>query len=151
VNEDFLDFLRALLAAEAQFLVVGAHALAVHGIPRATEDLDIWIRRDPANARRVWAALAEFGAPLDELHITMNDLQRSEAVIQIGLPPRRIDLLSDVSGLTFEEAWAERHVQSLGPIVVPFLGRAALIRNKRAAGRLKDLADLESLGERADC
>jgi hypothetical protein len=147
VNPDFIDFLVALLAADARFLVVGAHALAVHGLPRATGDIDVWIDRTPENAARVWRALADFGAPVATLGVTMSDLEAPNMVIQIGLPPRRIDVLTDVTGLQFEDAWASRVVHHIGELAVPFLGREALIRNKRAAGRYKDLGDIEALGE----
>jgi hypothetical protein len=147
VNEDFHDLLAALIAADARFLVVGAHAMAVHGVPRATGDLDLWIDREPRNADRVWRALTRFGAPLDALGITRSDLERPHVVIQLGLPPRRIDLLTDVSGLSFDEAWRDRIAVRIEGVPIPFLGRSALIRNKRATARLKDLADLEALGE----
>ena len=145
--EDFRDLLAELVKANARFLIVGAHALSVHGIPRATADLDVWIDRSPENARRVWAALAAFGAPLDALGIEMSDLTRSDVVAQFGLPPYRIDILTGVSGVTFDEAWPERVDDRFDGVPVHYLGRAALIRNKRASGRTKDLADLESLGE----
>ncbi len=147
MNEDFRDFLAALLDAGARFLVVGAHALAVHGVPRATGDLDVWIACDPANADRAWAALLRFGAPVGAIGISRDDLTRSDQVIQLGLPPRRIDLLTSISGVSFEEAWQERTIHETVGLQVPFLGRAALVRNKRASGRPKDLADLEALGE----
>ena len=147
MTEDFRDIPAELVEAEARFLVVGAHALSVHGVPRATVDLDIWIHRTPANARRVWRALAEFGAPLDDLDITDEDLTRRDLVVQIGLPPFRLDILTSVTGISFSEAWPDRVERSFEGVVVPFIGRAALIRNKRASGRHKDLADLESLGE----
>lgn len=147
MTEDFRDFLAALVKEEARFLVVGAHALSVHGVPRATVDLDVWIERTSDNARRVWDALAEFGAPLDELRVTTEDLMRPETVVQVGLPPFRLDILTSVSGLTFAEAWPGRVPGRFEDVSVPFIGRADLIRNKRASGRHKDLADLESLGE----
>ncbi|MDQ3697585.1 MAG: hypothetical protein M3373_06120 [Gemmatimonadota bacterium] len=150
MNPDFLDFLSALLAADARFLVVGAHALAVHGVPRATSDIDVWIDRSPENAARVWRALTDFGAPAAELGVRPADLERQDTVIQIGLPPRRIDVLTDVTGLDFAEAWTGRVVHAVGPLAVPFLGRAELVRNKRASGRYKDLGDLEALGEDPD-
>ena len=146
--EDFRDFLAALVAAQARFLVIGAHALAVHGIPRATVDLDIWIEATPENAKRVWAALAAFGAPLHTLQIAESDFSRPDVVVQVGLPPYRIDILTGVSGLTFAEAWEDRVEDRFAGVPVPFIGRAALIRNKRASGRTKDIADLEALGER---
>lgn len=145
--EDFHDVLAELVRADARFLVVGAHALSVHGVPRATVDLDVWIDRTPENARRVWEALARFGAPLDDLTVTVRDLERPDVVVQFGLPPFRIDVLTSVSGITFDEAWPGRVEGRFGDVPVPFLGRAALIRNKRASGRRKDLGDLESLGE----
>jgi hypothetical protein len=148
LNEDFRDLLRELLAAGARFLVVGAHALAVHGVPRATGDLDVWIAVSPEDAERVLAALRGFGAPLAALGIGKDDFLRADQVIQIGLPPRRIDLLTSISGVAFEEAWPERVIRTIDGLDVPFLGRAALLRNKRASGRAKDLADLEALGER---
>lgn len=147
MNEDFADFLAALIDADARFLVVGAHALAVHGIPRATGDLDIWIEATPDNASRVWSALEAFGAPLEAIGINVRDLTRSDRVVQIGLPPRRIDLMTSISGVSFDDAWASRSCHTVGRLEVPFLGRADLVRNKRAAGRRRDLADLEDLGE----
>ena len=145
--EDFRDLLAELVAVEARFLIVGAHALGVHGVPRATIDLDIWVDRSQVNAKRIWKALAEFGAPLDALDVSVADFVRPETVIQFGLPPYRIDILTGVSGVTFEEAWSERVESLFENVRVPFLGRDALIQNKRATGRMKDLADLESLGE----
>jgi hypothetical protein len=150
VNEDFLDAIAALLAADARFLVVGAHAMAAHGVPRATGDIDVWVDRDARNLDRVWRALMTFGAPLEALGIARSDLDRPDYVIQLGLPPRRIDLLTDVSGLTFGDAWNDRYEVPMGELAIPFLGRASLIRNKRASGRFKDLADIEALGESTD-
>jgi hypothetical protein len=148
VNEDFRDLLTELLAADARFLVVGAHAMAVHGVPRATGDLDVWVSPAPSNAERVWAALRRFGAPVEQLGVGVEDFQTPGMVVQIGQPPRRIDLLTDVSGLDFEDAWSNRTMHSIGPCEVPFLGREDLIRNKRASGRPKDIADLEVLENR---
>ncbi len=147
MNPDFEDFLRALLEADVRFMVVGAHALAVHGIPRATGDIDVWIQASTKNADRVWSALTAFGAPMESIGIKRDDLAKPDMVIQIGLPPRRIDLLTGLSGLTFDEVWADRIVQETGSLRIPFIGRAALVLNKRETGRLKDKADLEALGE----
>ena len=146
MNEDFTDLLAALLAEQARFLVVGAHAMAVHGVPRATGDLDVWIAADAENAGRVWNALVRFGAPVAALGFTREDLTRGDQVLQIGLPPRRIDLLTSISGVDFEHAFPGRVERSVGPLAVPFIGRDDLIRNKKAAGRAKDLADLDALG-----
>lgn len=147
MNSDFLECLAALLAEDARFLVVGAHALAVHGVPRATGDIDIWIDRTPANVARVVRALVRFGAPTESLGVRPADLETPDMVVQIGVPPRRIDILTGVSGLTFEEAWPGRLVHQVDGLPVPFLGRESLVRNKRSSGRFKDLGDLESLGE----
>lgn len=147
MNDDFLDFLTALLDNDARFLVVGAHALAVHGVPRATVDLDVWIDRSTENAERVWRAMARFGAPVEELDISPADLERPDTVVQIGVPPRRVDVLTGVTGLDFATAWAGRIEHEIGGRAIPFLGRSSFVINKRATGRLKDLSDLEALGE----
>lgn len=146
-HADWLDFVRALLEVDARFLVVGGHALAVHGVPRFTQDLDVWADPGPGNAQRVWRALHEFGAPVEALGITLDDLMSPDIVAQFGLPPRRIDVMTSVSGVaSFEEAWAARVVRALGPVAdVPFIGRAHLVANKLASGRRKDLADVEAL------
>lgn len=148
MNPDFRDLLAALLETGARFIVVGAHAMAVHGVPRATGDLDVWIARDPDNADRVLKALARFGAPLSTLGISRDDLLEDDQVVQIGVPPRRIDVLTAISGVTFDEAYGGVVVHEVDGMPIPFLGRDALVRNKRASGRAKDLADLEALGER---
>lgn len=145
MNDDFTDLLNELLESGARFLVVGAHAMAVHGVPRATGDLDVWVSPEPANAERVWAALRCFGAPIEQLGVARKDFETPGVVVQIGLPPRRIDVLTDVSGLDFEEAWRNRTTHSIDSREVPFLGRDDLLRNKRASGRAKDIADLEIL------
>lgn len=147
MNDDFRDLLKSLLDAGARFLVVGAHAMAVHGVPRATGDLDVWISPDPDNAGRVWRALLEFGAPVGDGEVSRSDLETPGTVVQIGLPPRRVDILTEATGLGFEEAWNNRTVHNIGSLSVPFLSRADLIRNKQATGRPQDLADLETLGE----
>ena len=149
MNEDYRDILAALLQQDARFLVVGAHALAVHGYPRATVDLDIWIQSTPDNARRVWQALAGFGAPLDDLDVTESDLTRPNVVAQFGLPPNRIDILTGISGLTFEAAWPNRVEGELEGVTVPVLGLDDLVANKRASGRDKDRADLKGLQGRS--
>jgi hypothetical protein len=111
MNRDFVDMLSELSAARADFLIVGAHALAVLGVPRATGDLDIWIRPTVENAERVLSALRRFGAPLVDL--THDDLTRSDTVFQIGVPPARIDILSGISGVSFDEAWTRRTIVAI--------------------------------------
>ena len=137
--------MQALLDAGARFLVVGAHAMAIHGVPRATGDLDLWISPDHANSERVWQALLAFGAPVGELGVSREDLETPGMVVQIGIPPRRIDLLTEASGLVFDEAWQNRATHRVGSHDVPFLSRHDLVRNKKATGRSKDLADLDVL------
>jgi hypothetical protein len=145
LNEDFIDLLRSLLKEEARFLVVGAYAMAAHGVPRATGDIDVWVAADEGNAARVFRALAQFGAPLGSLGVSAEDFAAPNRVVQIGLPPRRIDVLTGVSGVVFDEAWARCASFRFSDLSVPVLGRDDLILNKRAAGRPKDLADLAVL------
>jgi hypothetical protein len=143
LNRDFTDILSAFSAERVEYLVVGAHAVAVHARPRATGDLDLWVNASPENARRVWAALSAFGAPLDQL--TLADLERDDLIFQIGVVPNRIDVLTGISGVTFAEAWPDRTVITVDGREVPVIGKAALIRNKRASGRPRDLADVADL------
>lgn len=152
LNEDFLDVLRCLDEAGVEFLVVGAHALARHGVVRATGDLDIWIRCDPANAVRAHRALVAFGAPVTSAGLTSEQLAEPGIVYQVGLPPRRIDVLTEISGVTFDTAWPKRVEVEIAGRQVPVLDKQSLLINKRASGRLKDLADvaeLESLDDDA--
>ncbi|HXW96087.1 MAG TPA: hypothetical protein VEI47_00775 [Gemmatimonadales bacterium] len=144
---DFRDLLTELSEGGVRFLVVGAHALAAHGVPRTTGDLDLWVEATAENAGRIWRALARFGAPLASLGIREADFTRPNQVVQLGLPPYRIDLLTSISGVTFAEAWAGRLEGRLFEVPVGFIGREAFIRNKRASARPKDLEDIRSLGE----
>jgi hypothetical protein len=143
VNPDFLEMLRALSDADADYLVVGAHAMAVYGHVRATGDLDIWVRPERENAERVWDALLEFGAPVDRL--SEEDLCEPDVVFQVGRAPNRIDVLTSITGIDFDEAWPGRRHITLDDTRVPVIGIQELIRNKRAAGRLQDRADAEVL------
>jgi hypothetical protein len=145
LNEDFVDLLRALLAADVEFLIVGAHALAAHGIPRATGDLDVLVEPSTENASRVIEALNAFGAPLAAHGISKRDFETADNVYQIGLPPRRIDILTSITGVSFAEARASRIVVDLEGMKLPVLGRAALLTNKRATGRAKDIVDADML------
>ncbi len=143
MNRDFVEILAALSAADAEFLVVGAHALAAHKRPRATGDLDIWVRATPENAKKVWSALTAFGAPLHDL--TIDDLSDPEVVFQMGLPPYRIDILTSISGVAFEEAWPNRIINDFEGQPYAVIGLRDLIRNKRAAGRPQDVVDADEL------
>jgi hypothetical protein len=146
MERDFAEMLAALNAAGAEFLVVGAHALAAHGIPRATGDLDIWIRPGEENAKLVLKALHDFGAPLFDL--TPEDLSVPGTVFQIGVAPVRIDLLTSISGVGFDEAWGRRLAVTVSGITFGVIGREELLRNKRATGRPKDLLDADALDDR---
>ena len=145
MNRDFAEMLSALSEAGAEFLVVGAYALAAHGIPRATGDMDIWVRPTPDNAARVIGALIAFGAPLADL--TLDDLTKPDTVFQIGVEPGRVDILSGVSGVQFEDAWSRRMILDIEGVTVPVLSRADFVTTKRASGRPKDRLDLELLGD----
>jgi hypothetical protein len=145
VIADFRDLLAAFTAQRVRFLVVGAHALAAHGVPRTTGDLDIWLEPTADNAERTWQALAEFGAPLASLQVSRADFTKPDQVIQLGLPPYRIDLMTSISGVGFPEAWTARQEGTLFGVPVSFLGRKEFLANKRASGRPKDLEDIRSL------
>lgn len=145
LNVDFLDMLQELQDASVDYIIVGAHAMAVHGVPRATGDLDILVRPTLENAQRVMNALRAFGAPVDAHGLTVEDLSTEGTVYQIGLPPRRIDIMTHISGVGFDEAWEGRELHAISALVLPFIGREELVRNKRATGRLKDTVDVEVL------
>ena len=133
----------AFNAHRVEYLVVGAHALAAYGHVRATGDLDVWVRPEPGNAERVIAALRQFGAPVQDLAVA--DLTQAGTVFQIGVAPIRIDVLTAIDGVTFEEAWPDRLVARFVDLEVPVLSAAHLVRNKRTVGRTQDLADVEWL------
>jgi len=144
MSPDFLDLLRALSEAEARFLIVGAYAVGVHGRPRATKDLDIWVEPSEKNAPRVLRALIAFGAPL--MGLTEFDLRQPGIGLQIGVDPGRIDVLTKVSGVQFAEAWPGRVQVDWGEgVQCNVIGLDELLRNKRASGRPQDLADVDAL------
>jgi hypothetical protein len=128
LNPDFRDILSALHAEHVEFLVVGSYAVAVHGRARATEDLDIWVRPSESNSKQLMRALLRFGAPT--LSLTAQDFQASDVVFQMGNPPWRIDILTSIDGVTFDEAWSERQEWSVEGLAVPVLSRRHLIANK---------------------
>ncbi|MCH1494132.1 MAG: nucleotidyltransferase [Rubripirellula sp.] len=142
-NQDFRDMLVALNDAEVDYLVVGAYAVAAHGFPRATGDLDIWVRANPESAENLLSALTVFGAPMHE--VSAADFSSPSIVFQIGVPPGRIDILTDVSGVNFDAAWANRMTVIIDDVKLSIIGRSDLIANKRATGRPKDIADLAFL------
>ena len=144
MNPHFVEILRAFREEGVEHLVIGAHALAVHGHVRATLDIDLWVRPSRDNALRTWRALERFRAPLSKMNL--EDFAEPEVLYQIGVPPSRIDIMTSVTGLDFETAWPNRVMATFGDVEAPVLGLDDMRTAKRAAGRLKDLADLEELG-----
>jgi hypothetical protein len=145
IHPDFDDFVAALNKNQVEYVIVGSFALAFHGCPRATGDIDFWIRPTSSNAKSLVSALKDFG--FEQLDISEGDVL-SGNIIQLGFPPVRIDLISRLTGLTAEEVWKGRKKGTFGDHDVFYLNRREYIKNKRAVGRHKDLADLESLGEK---
>ena len=143
LNEDYKEMLQCLSAEDVKFLLVGAYAMAAHGYPRATMDIDLWVMPSPDNAAAVLRALRQFGAPLQGL--SLSDLQKDDTVFQIGVAPRRIDILTGASGLHFDEAFARSSPIEIEGLQIRIPSLADLIRNKRASGRTKDLEDAEAL------
>jgi hypothetical protein len=145
---DFNEFIGSLTAHDAEFVVIGAYALAFHGAPRFTGDLAVLVRPTPENASRVLRAIAAFGFPTTGLR--PEDITGGTKILQMGIEPVQIHLMSSLSGVTWEEVWATHEIGPCGDHQVAFIGRDAFVRNKRASGRLKDLADIEALGELGD-
>lgn len=140
LNSDFRDILSIFNDRNVEYLLVGAYALAVHGLPRATGDIDVLVLTTPRNARRAYESLGEFGAPMDQ--ITADDLTEGGVVFQIGIAPRRIDVLTSIDGVEFVDAWRDRVVVEIEGLRVPVISREHLMTNKRATGRPQDLADV---------
>ncbi|GAB4132545.1 MAG: nucleotidyl transferase AbiEii/AbiGii toxin family protein [Acidobacteriota bacterium] len=145
MNQDFKDLLAEFNAHEVKYLVIGAYALAVHGKVRATKDLDLWVQPEMQNAQRTLRALHAFGAPLHDL--SEEDLTRPGTVFQIGVAPLRIDVVTAIDGVEFEEAWKARLRVDLAGLSVWVLSREHLLANKRATGRPQDSVDAQWLEE----
>jgi hypothetical protein len=145
IPNDFKELLALLNSHKVKYIIVGAYALALHGHPRFTGDLDIYVKPDPQNASQILATLTEFG--FGSLGLEEKDFTQSHQVIQLGMPPVRIDLLTSLTGLTWDEAVSGQHKGELDGIPVSFLGKPEYIRNKKALGRHKDIADAETLEE----
>lgn len=143
MNRDYVEMLNELSAAGAEFLLIGAHAVAAHGYLRATKDLDIWVRPTRENAARVWTALVRFGAPLRD--VTVEDFATRGTIYQMGVDPDRIDIITEPAGAEFEDAWQRRITAVVDGVPYPVIGREDLIATKRAAGRREDLLDIERL------
>lgn len=143
--DDFKELLELFAAKGIEFVVVGGYALAFHGAPRFTGDLDLFVRPDHENARRIVSALKEFG--FGSLDLSERDFESPGQIVQLGRPPVRVDIITSIDGVQWAEAWSEKASGKCAEVPVFFIGRRDLIRNKRAVGRRRDLADLEALGE----
>ena len=145
IQQDFKDLLKCFSEHGVEFIIVGGYALAYHGAPRFTGDLDLFIHSSPDNAKRVLRALDQFGFSFPNL--SEDDFRSPGKVIQLGVPPIRIDLITSISGVSWDAANAHKEAAHYGDVAVFYLGKAEFIKNKSATGRKKDLADLEALGE----
>jgi len=143
LDKDFNEFVELFVAKDVRFLVVGGYALAAHGYPRATDDFDAWVWVNSENAAKIVECLAAFG--FGSLNLTTDDFTTLDRVVQLGYPPYRIDIITSISGVEFDRAWANRLVVDIDGLQVPFIGRDDLLTNKRATGRPKDLLDVEYL------
>jgi hypothetical protein len=143
LNQDYKEMLSALLEEDVRFLLVGAYALAAHGYPRATGDIDIFVQPDKDNANKVFKALVKFGAPLKD--ITIEDFSTPGTVFQIGVAPRRIDIINSIDGLSFDEAYEDRVLVEIESLSVPILSKEGMIKNKSSTGRAKDALDADTL------
>lgn len=141
--KELREFIALLNAEGVEYVVVGGYALAIHGRPRMTGDVDLFVRCSPENAARIVLVLKRFG--VESIGFTKEDFEDPDTVVQFGRPPNRIDILTGIDGVTFDEAWADRVETNLDGVTAYVISKAGLIRNKRASGRLKDNADLESL------
>lgn len=145
LNPDFREILSAFCEERVEFMLVGAYALAAHGLPRATGDIDLWVKCSEENAYRVMAALKRFGAPVSIL--SRKDFATPDTVVQLGVAPRRIDLVTTITGVEYDEAEPERDLVQIEDLTIPVIGISHLIRNKKAVGRPQDHADVARLEE----
>jgi len=143
LNNDFRDILSAFSDQNVEFMVVGAYAVAAHGLPRATGDIDLWINCSEDNANRVWAALKQFGSSLTDL--SPQDFSTPDTVVQLGIAPRRISVLTAISGVKYAEADTHKQLVTIDGITIPVIGLTHLIQNKKAVGRPQDEADVARL------
>lgn len=148
LNEDYRDMLYVLLGNEVRFLVVGAYALGAYGYPRATGDFDIWVDTSPANSKKIYASLAEFGVPLAD--ISEQTFTEKGITFQIGIAPRRIDIITSIDGVEFLDAHNAKEIIAVDGLNVPFLSKKDLIKNKLSTGREKDRLDAEHLSKNHD-
>ncbi|CAB5099915.1 hypothetical protein D3OALGA1CA_1358 [Olavius algarvensis associated proteobacterium Delta 3] len=146
VQNDFKELLELFNVHHVEYVIVGGYALAFHGAPRFTGDLDIYVRPDPENAARIMEALSNFG--FGDVGIHNVDFEETGKVIQLGVPPVRIDIVTSLTGITWEDVSSDRVAGVYGSVPVHYIGRDPFVRNKKALARYKDLADLEALGEK---
>jgi hypothetical protein len=146
VQKDFKEFFALLNANKVDFMIVGGYALAYHGAPRYTGDIDVFIKPDSKNAQRIMMVLEEFG--FSSLELSIDDFKKKDSVVQLGLPPVRIDIITSISGVTWEQADASKEPGKYGEVPVFYIGKKQYLANKRATGRAKDIADIEALGEK---
>lgn len=145
IQQDFRDLLALFNEHKVEYMIVGAYALAFHGAPRYTGDIDILVEPDASNAQRIMAALDEFG--FGSVGLSPRDFEKPDKVIQLGVPPVRVDILTSITAVSWDEAFSGRVQGRYGNVPVYYIGRDHFILNRRALGRKKDLADLEALGE----
>jgi hypothetical protein len=145
LDKDFREFVELLNSTNVEYLLVGGYALAAHGHPRYTGDIDFWVNPTPGNAARLMSALAQFG--FGNVGLSERDFLQPDAVVQLGYPPARIDLLTAIDGVSFDACYGRRRQVTLGGVTLTLIDVDDLRANKRAAGRPKDIADLDSLGE----
>lgn len=143
LNEDYKEMLQILLNNEVKFLIVGAYAMGAQGYPRATGDFDIWVESSSENSKKVYKSLADFGVPLEE--ISPDTFTEKGILFQIGIAPRRIDILTFIDGVEFDVAYSNKEEIAIGDIEIPFLSRKHLIKNKESTGREKDVLDAKYL------
>ena len=148
LNEDYREMLQLFIEEKVEFLLVGAFALAVHGLPRATGDIDLFIKPDKENSERVYRALNRFGAPMEDISVL--DFQSEDLIIQIGVVPRRIDIITSISGVSFDEAYSDSIISLVDGLNIPVISKHNLIKNKDATGREKDALDVKILKKHLD-
>lgn len=145
LDRDFKEFVESFARHEVRFLIIGGYALAAHGLPRATGDFDAWVWIDDGNAQRIVEALTDFG--FGNIGLSVDDFNRDDSIVQLGYPPYRIDIITTIDGVTFEDAWASRITMEIDGMALGIISREDLVRNKLAAGRPQDLADVQRLRE----
>ena len=143
LSRDFKEFVELLIKNKVEYLIVGGYAVAIHGYPRYTGDLDIWLNPTPENAKSIVKTVNEFG--FSSFNLTLSDFTKPGNVIQLGYPPLRIDLLTEVDGVIFKECFINRKEVEIDNLIVNFIGYADLIKNKKQSGRLRDINDIENL------